>query len=104
MKHLLGWVGLAAAFHALPALAQPAHSQHHGEPKAADSRTAAPPAARKPPRAAPAGARRHASAFDDYRHFRADEPMKDWKAANDEVREAGGHVGILKSATRGERR
>lgn len=34
--------------------------------------------------------------FADYRPFKADEPMKDWRKANDEVREAGGHIGLMK--------
>lgn len=36
------------------------------------------------------------SPFADYRRFTADEPLKDWRRANDEVRDAGGHVGLLK--------
>ncbi len=34
----------------------------------------------------------------DYRSFDAEPPPKPWRAANDEVREAGGHVGLMKSA------
>ena len=34
----------------------------------------------------------------DYQRFDAESPPKPWRAANDEVREAGGHVGLLKSA------
>ena len=37
------------------------------------------------------------SAFADYRPFKAAEPMKEWKRANDEVRDAGGHVGLMKA-------
>ena len=37
------------------------------------------------------------SAFSDYRRFNADEPLVDWRAANDEVKNAGGHVGLMRS-------
>ena len=36
------------------------------------------------------------STFSDYRRFDADLPPKPWREANDEVRDAGGHAGILK--------
>ena len=36
------------------------------------------------------------SAFADYRPFNPDEPIKDWRQANEEVRNAGGHVGLSK--------
>ena len=36
------------------------------------------------------------SAFDGYQAF-ADQDLAPWREANDEVRSAGGHVGILKS-------
>ena len=41
----------------------------------------------------------HRSGFEGYRPMQADEPMKGWREANDEVREAGGHVGIMKGAS-----
>jgi hypothetical protein len=37
------------------------------------------------------------SPFETYRRFKADEPLLDWRAANDQVRGAGGHVGLMKS-------
>ena len=40
----------------------------------------------------------YSSPFADYRAFKADEPLKDWRKANDEVREAGGHIGLMKQA------
>ena len=45
----------------------------------------------------PAGAI-YQSPFADYRRFTPEEPLKDWRRANDEVREAGGHVGLMKGA------
>jgi hypothetical protein len=39
---------------------------------------------------------RYASPFADYRRFDAESPPKGWREANQEVREAGGHVGIVK--------
>jgi len=52
------------------------------------------PAAKVATPAAPAGA--YKPPFADYRPFRIDEPLKEWRRANDEVRDAGGHVGLLK--------
>ena len=37
-------------------------------------------------------------AFEGYRPYRADEPLIGWRAANDLVREIGGHVGIMKGS------
>lgn len=45
----------------------------------------------------------HASttpAFRGYRAWRADEPLVGWREANDRVRDAGGHAGIMKDAAR----
>ena len=36
------------------------------------------------------------SAFKDFRPFSGETAPKDWRRANDEVREIGGHVGLLK--------
>lgn len=36
------------------------------------------------------------SAFKDYRPFAGETAHKDWRKANGEVRETGGHVGLLK--------
>ena len=36
------------------------------------------------------------SAFTGYRGFNAEEPLKSWRRANGEVRDAGGHVGLMK--------
>jgi len=40
-----------------------------------------------------AGTGETASAFAGYRPYRADEPLTDWRAANDLVARAGGHLG-----------
>jgi hypothetical protein len=95
MKHFLRSVGLAAAFAATAATAQ--HSHTHPTPapapaaadeKPADNRAAAPTPLLTP-------------AFRGYRAFNPDEPPKDWRAANEEVRAAGGHIGLMKPAEPG---
>lgn len=45
---------------------------------------------------AAASAPTYVSPFQGYRRFDAESPVKPWRQANEEVREAGGHVGILK--------
>jgi hypothetical protein len=71
------------------------------------SQGAAPSQAVAPPKAAQAGAQpvavspdmpntTYRSAFTDYRRFDVEEPLKNWRRANDEVRDAGGHVGLMK--------
>jgi hypothetical protein len=44
----------------------------------------------------PASQTLYASAFTDYRPFSGDAAPKDWRKANDEVRDAGGHIGLMK--------
>jgi len=36
------------------------------------------------------------SAFTGYRAFQPEETLRDWRQVNDEVKEAGGHLGILR--------
>lgn len=99
---------LVAALHVTAASSQAAPSPgHQGHPPAKPdgkpaARTEGKPAARaesrpaaKAPPSRPAGA--YQSPFADYRPFTADEPLKDWRRANDEVRDAGGHAGLLKA-------
>jgi hypothetical protein len=75
----------------------PGHSQHAPAKAAAPAETQS----HKPGMTqSPAGAL-YRSAFEDYRPFTADEPAVDWRAANDRVREAGGHVGLMKGASKG---
>ena len=70
---------------------------------------AAPSQAGEPPKVAETEAKRAAaspdgpntpyrSAFTGYRRFNAEEPLRSWRRANDEVRDAGGHVGLMKGA------
>ena len=86
------WVlGIAAL------LVPSAHAQHgdhaaHG----ADKALAARPAVN-----AESAEGTHRSAFTGYRRFNAEEPLKDWRAANEEVRAAGGHAGLSKGSASG---
>lgn len=97
----LASVGLAAALHVGFAWPQPLpaspHQGHHPEQKAPEMPA---PSARQPlpsaPQPLPSSGYR--SSFADYRPFAPDEPMKDWRAANEAVREAGGHAGLMKAA------
>lgn len=93
MKHLAIGFALAAALLPTNAGAQAGspHSGHGMKPPAeGKAATAAAPVA-------PAYAK-YASPFADYRPFTPQEPPKGWRAANDEVREVGGHVGLMKGA------
>ena len=86
----LKWLGLLAALHPAPSWAQEsAHSAHQGqtsEPGKLEAGIASP--------SLPASGYR--SAFSDYRPFVPDEPMKSWRSANDEVRDAGGPMAPMK--------
>ena len=73
----------------LAAAAQAQHAAHHPD----QPRAGAPNAA---PAEEPRGGRHYRSAFTGYRPFDGEVSLKDWKKANDEVREVGGHVGLLK--------
>ena len=94
MKHLLWSLGIAAASHATFVAAQAPHAHQHQPASSAQAKAPTLPAAKKPEASQPKG---YESAFADYRPFNPEEPLKDWRASNDEVRAAGGHVGILKS-------
>lgn len=37
------------------------------------------------------------SPFADYRAFVPDEPLEDWRRANDQARDVGGHMGLMKA-------
>ena len=83
-----------AAFHAGVGWGQAAHRHDPpgaGEKKARPMSSAAP---QVPPSAAPL---QLDSVFSDYRRFNADEPLVDWRAANEEVKSAGGHVGLMRA-------
>lgn len=91
MRLIKSSVCLAAALQASFAWTQgAAPSQAGAPPKAAE--TKAKPTASSPdvPNAT------YRSAFTDYRRFNAQEPLESWRRANDEVRDAGGHVGLMK--------
>ena len=95
MNFRLAGVGLAAALHVCFASSQtPPVSPHQGQhPEKKAPEKPAPGAPQPQPSSG------YRSSFADYRPFAPDEPMKDWLAANEEVREAGGHAGLMKAAT-----
>ena len=83
------WLGLAAGLHSAVSVAQPVPSDaHHHKPSAAPKSEA--PTPRTSPRFG------YESAFTDYRRFVADEPLKDWRAANEEVAESARGGGAMK--------
>lgn len=67
-------------------------------PHAAAQQQAAKPHPADP--AAPAPVVKYESAFTGYRSFR-EEPLAPWRAVNDEVARAGGHIGIVGGAHAG---
>ena len=75
----------------------PAHPAHGPDPRKAIDQAA--PERRPSTRPADEGIYR--SPFGDYRGFTPQEPLVDWRGANDQVREIGGHVGLMKGAQRG---
>ena len=93
-KHAAGF--LAAALMAFPllALAQGPHAGH-AQPSEAGTRKPVSQATPKPISATGS----YRSAFEDYRPFKVDEPLVDWRASNDNVREIGGHIGLMKGST-----
>lgn len=75
------------------AAGQDAHS-HHAKPQAS-----AAPVAAAADRSMPAGAPvtgLYDSPFAGYRPFSEALAPKDWRKANEEVRQAGGHIGLMK--------
>ena len=51
---------------------------------------------RSRPAVAPDSSGAFVSPLADYRRFDADVPLVDWRAANEEVKNAGGHVGLAR--------
>lgn len=88
MKRFLA--ACVATLHIPLAHAQANPHAHH------DARQAQPEPAASAAAPATSATGQYRSPFADYRPFKADEPMKDWRKANDEVREAGGHIGLMK--------
>ena len=85
MKHFPRSLGLIAALHYAVAVAQGAPPRQHDHSAPESKEVAAP-------------SKGDEALFDSYRRFNPDEPLKDWRAANEEVRKAGGHIGLLKAA------
>jgi hypothetical protein len=77
-----------------PCIAAGQETSHHAKPQPA----AAPPAAGpdRPLASAASVKSAYDSPFDGYRPFSEPLAPKDWRKANDEVREAGGHIGLMK--------
>ena len=89
---LIKWcAALAAALQVTVAWPQAAPSVEHGARPAGRAQTV-----NRSPSAAESPEIRFRSPFADYRRFSPDEPLKSWRSANEEVREAGGQVGVLK--------
>lgn len=93
---------LAALAAALPlsfATAQGTSHSHHGTPSAsappAPAAQAA-PVVKAEADASPASGTLYRSAFEGYRPFSDEVVVKDWRKANDEARDAGGHLGLMK--------
>ena len=86
---------LVAALMAFPSFAQ-TQGSHAGHAQTPEARTQQ-PVQQPPPKPMPqAGSYR--SAFEDYRPFKVDEPLVDWRASNDKVRDIGGHIGLMKGS------
>lgn len=94
MLRLVIAMSLAAGLHCGSAVAQAAPAPPHAGHGAKEAAVNKPPA----PAAKDGAGAAYRSPFADYRPFTAEEPPKDWRAANDEVREAGGHAGHMKAA------
>lgn len=97
MKRLIA--ALVAALSPGLAVAQGMSHPHHGQPGSPPASTGSQPASAKAaaPAAPHAAASLYRSPFAGYRAFSEEVPPKDWRKANDEVREAGGHIGLMKA-------
>ena len=92
-------VALAAVLPMSLASAQGTSPTHHGaqaEPNAAVPAVPAATTGGTDRVASPAVGELFRSAFADYRPFSQEVVAKDWRKANDEVRDAGGHIGLMK--------
>ena len=81
---------LAAALLFSNAQAQDTGHSHHSSGPAAPAKPSATSAQ------TPAKTGGYRSAFSDYRPFSEEVPAKGWRRANDEVRDVGGHAGLMK--------
>jgi hypothetical protein len=96
MNRVAAGFAAAVALQAGLAFAQgtpPSHAGHHGKAPAPKN----PPAAEQSGQAKFGEAGAYDSPFLDYRPFDPQEPAKPWRAANEEVRDAGGHLGVMKA-------
>lgn len=100
MKHLLLGMALAAGLQSGFAGAQAASQPLHGGHGAKPAQPAKNPRSSKTPTKVDEGSA-YRSPFADYRAFTPQEPAKDWRAANDEVRDVGGHIGLMKGKAEG---
>ena len=99
------FAALAAALPLSFAAAQGTSHPHHGAPSTSGPTAPAAQAAPAEKAATDAGAVtgiHYRSPFRDYRPFSEEVVAKDWRKANDEVRDAGGHVGLMKDARAGQ--
>ena len=95
MMHFFSWLGLAAALVPGVVAAQSPHAGH----TAPRVELATPD--RKDAAAAP-GPTTHRSSFEGYRPFNPEEPLVDWRAANEKVRDSAGHMGTMHMDMPGE--
>lgn len=86
--------GFAAALQVSVAWSAGAATSQHGVQHGQVAQTAT--ASKLPPAASTTGSALYHSPFSGYRPFKPEEPIKDWRRANDEVRDAGGHIGLMK--------
>ena len=95
MKHLaLGTALMAALYSGIAGAQGPSQPPHAGQ----GMKEAAPAKAAPPPAAIEGSNAKGRSPFEDYRPFTPQEPSKNWRAANDGVRDIGGHIGLMKKA------
>jgi len=99
MKRLLTASALIAGLHpGLSGAQDPANSPHAGHA----AKPAASVKAPERPTAKSDAGEGYRSPFADYRAFVPEQPRKSWRAANEEVGRAGGHLGLSKGVPRGD--
>lgn len=96
--HLGG--GLAVAV----ALASGAQAESSSRSNPADHALAATQSASVSEQAKPQPLPAYRSPLNEYRPYRADEPLRSWKEANDEAGRLGGHMGHLTPSSKGGER
>ena len=96
MRYRLILLAFVASFGATVLAQHAGHGPKDGAPKKPVASTDK--SAKTPPAAKPETSKAASPAFEGYRPYNPQEPAKGWRAANDEVRETGGHVGLAKGA------